>query len=214
MAVLTYRPQIFDAPDLKRAREIIMTPEPDISTDERWERETPYMTAIAQAHLMPGPGDTVVDYGCGIGRLSKTLIERSGCNVLGVDISASMRAMAIDYVGSPNFQALSPEAIAEAVAGGLRVDGAMAIWVIQHVLDPRIVVDLLATSLKPEATLFVVNTLTRCVPTVEKFWARDSYDVRALLKGRLKETSIGTLDPKWAGRPAAEYAFWALYRTT
>jgi 2-polyprenyl-3-methyl-5-hydroxy-6-metoxy-1,4-benzoquinol methylase len=211
MAVLTYRPQIFDAPDVKRAREIIMTREPDMTTDERWERETPYVGAMAEAHLMPRPNDTIVDYGCGIGRVSRALIERTGCKVVGVDISASMRSMALDYVSSPNFTVLSPEAFSEAIESGLRVSGALAIWVIQHVLDPKTVVHDLAKSLGADGRLFAINTFSRCVPTVEKVWASDGCDVRSLLRDVLTETAGGSLDPKWAGKEASEYAFWAVY---
>ena len=214
MAVLTYRPQIFDAADVQRAREIILTREPDLSTDERWARETPYITAMAQAHLMPQAGETIVDYGCGIGRLSKTLIERTACKVIGVDISESMRTMAVEYVSSPNFECLSAERFSEAVANGLRVQGALAVWVIQHVLDPKAAIDLLAASLQPDASLFVVNALARCVPTVEKVWARDGYDVMTLLQARLDETSAGALDPKWVGQQTSGSAFWGLYRGT
>ncbi len=211
MAVLTYRPQIFDAPDVERAREIIMTREVNMTTEERWERETPYVAAMAEAHLMPLSTDTVVDYGCGIGRISKALIERTGCKVIGVDISASMRSMAVDYVASPNFTVLAPEEFSAAVQNGLRVAGALAIWVIQHVLDPKAVVRDLSKSLAEDGRLLAINTFNRCVPTVEKVWASDGCDVRSVLRDTLTETSSGSLDPKWAGQEASAYAFWAVY---
>ncbi|WP_374471702.1 class I SAM-dependent methyltransferase [Phenylobacterium sp.] len=211
MATVTYNPGVFDVADLDAARRIILTPDQALDTDTRWARETPYFGALLAAHLMPGPEHLVLDYGCGVGRLSKELIERSGCRVLGVDISASMRRMALDYVGSDRFEAISPEAFEARVRDGVRVDGAFAVWVIQHTLDPRLVVDAIASSLSPEGRLVVVNSLARCVPAVEKPWARDGVDVRALLRERLLETGFGSPDPRHVGEPTARTCWWGVY---
>jgi len=40
------------------------------------------------------PGDTVVDIGCGIGRLTRAALERGAARVLGVDVSSEMIARA------------------------------------------------------------------------------------------------------------------------
>jgi SAM-dependent methyltransferase len=211
MAVLTYNPRVFDVPDEESAKRIILTPEPGVDTDERWRRETPYFGALLAAHLMPSPEHTVLDFGCGIGRLSKDLIERSGCRVVGVDISPSMRAMAVDYVQSDRFSALSPEEFSAQVCAGLRVDAAFAVWVIQHTLDPLSVIRLISDSLRPTARVLVVNSLVRCVPVVEKPWARDGHDVRALLQERLIEAGFGSPDPLHVGEHTARTCWWGVY---
>src|SRR6187455_2492067 len=100
MAKVTYSPAAFDVADEAAARRIILTPEFEQDTAERWERETPYLAGLVGGQVPLDADSLVIDYGCGIGRLSKALIERYGCHVLGVDISARMRAMAPDYVGS------------------------------------------------------------------------------------------------------------------
>ena len=87
----TYRPEIFEVGDLQSAKEIILTPEPDTTTEERWEYETPFLVDEIGRALTLDSTSFVLDYGCGVGRLAKELIKRHQCHVLGVDISSSMR---------------------------------------------------------------------------------------------------------------------------
>jgi SAM-dependent methyltransferase len=94
MSEPVYRPEIFNPSSVDDARRIILTPEPGLSTDERWDRETPYLADRLVETMMPDESSLVLDFGCGIGRLAKAVIERSGCTVIGVDISARMRAYA------------------------------------------------------------------------------------------------------------------------
>ena len=90
-----YAPGIFETPDLVSAQAIILTPEPGTTTEERWRVETPYLAAQMAEHLDLNINSLVLDYGCGIGRLSKALIERTGCFVIGIDIAQRMREMEI-----------------------------------------------------------------------------------------------------------------------
>jgi SAM-dependent methyltransferase len=213
MTRLTYNPQFFDAADPETARRIILTREGDLDTAERWERETPYLTDLISDRLALKPGMLVVDFGCGIGRLSKALIERSGCLVLGVDLSQDMRGFAPTYVGSPNFSVVSPEMFARMVDGGLRADAAISVWVLQHCLDPVAEIDRLARGLAPGGRLLAVNNVNRAVPTVEKRWGDDGIDIRAALGERLKPCQEGGLDPAAVGQLLAIGAYWGLYAT-
>ena len=208
---LTYNPTIFDVADEDAARQIILTPDPDQDTATRWERETPYFGGLAQAFLAPGPEDVVVDFGCGIGRLSRELIARSGCRVLGVDISESMRRLAVDYVASDRFEAVSPETFSARVASGLRIGGALAIWVLQHCLRPLDAVSVLRDALSAEARLLVVNTHQRCVPVHEAPWADDELKIRTMLAETLRQTAIGELDGRFVSPITQRSAFWGVY---
>ena len=90
-------------------------------------------------------GNTVLDFGCGIGRLSKALLEQYDCRVLGVDISPDMRRMAAEYVNSDRFSVISYEMFcALAERGGLKADCAIAVYVLQHVFDPAHAIKLLS----------------------------------------------------------------------
>jgi SAM-dependent methyltransferase len=211
MAQLTYSRAVFDAPDEDAARRIILTPEFGQGTDERWERETPYLAELTGAELRVQRHGLIIDYGCGLGRLAKTLIERFDCRVLGVDISDRMRGLAPHYVKSQNFSVVSPHVLHSMVANGLRADGALSVWVLQHCLTPAIDIDLVASALKPAAGFFVVNLQGRAVPTEEGRWANDGVDVQALLSERFTRRSVGQLDPTIVPPQTRDMTFWATY---
>ena len=66
---LTYFPAIFDVSNLEQARAIILTSEGGATTEERWRSETPYLSAMIDALIRPGPDSLILDYGCDVGRL-------------------------------------------------------------------------------------------------------------------------------------------------
>ena len=125
-----YRPQVFDTASLDDAKRIILTPEEGVTTDERWEKETPWIAGALEHVLALKPEHTVIDYGCGIGRLARAFAQSVGCGVAGVDISPTMRAQAPFYVESPHFTAMAPEAVARLAGSGFRADHAYAVWVL------------------------------------------------------------------------------------
>lgn len=175
-----YAPEYFTCRNTSQAREAILNPGAGLTVDERWERETPW---IAERLLFPtGP---VVDLGCGIGRLARTLVAKDH-TVLGVDLSDSMRRQAEMEVGDPvHFATVSPAVWATLVDAGLRASGAMAIWVLQHIPQPVLssTIEVLALNLVPGAPLYTVDR-KRCVPVVsedEFGWADDGVDMVELL---------------------------------
>src|SRR5262249_57948400 len=107
-----------------------------ISSAERWDRETRYHVEDIGTHLNMRPESLVLDYGCGLGRLAKELIETYHCRVIGVDQSRSMCLLAPGYVLSERFTVWLPMVLDKMIAGGFRVDAAICLWVIQHAADP------------------------------------------------------------------------------
>lgn len=178
-------PQVFDVASMAQAKRVILTPETGTTTEERWEKETCFLMKDCGKHLGIGPETCVLDYGCGIGRVAKGLIEQFGCRVVGVDFSPSMRRLAPEYVQSERFMVWSAEGLGEMTYNGFRADVAICLWVIQHVLDPEQVVRLIARALRPEGLLYALNG-TRCVPT-DQGWVNDGIDVPKLLCGVFRE---------------------------
>jgi len=204
---IPYDPSCFNVASVAHAKAIILTPD-ESTTDERWAQETPYLGALIEEHLGVRPRHRVLDYGCGIGRLSKELIERCGCSVVGVDTSLNMRALAPTYVRDDRFLSCPP-AMLSSVAD---FHFAVSVWVLQHVLEVEAALDEIRRHLHPEGRLFVVNTNNRYVPVAGGNWADDGKDVRDLLGARFNEIAYGRLDPAQTSRIMSHEAFWGVYQ--
>ena len=87
--------------------------------------------------LNPRVNESILDYGCGIGRLAKELILRTGCHVIGVDISRSMRALSQIYCESDSFFSCSKKTLKALTGQGLHVNQAFSVWVLQHTENPK-----------------------------------------------------------------------------
>ncbi len=74
---VTYHPQVFDVRNIDQAREIILTGGGS-TTDERWVTETPWLADEISNSMAISPDSIIIDYGCGIGRMAKELIDRDG----------------------------------------------------------------------------------------------------------------------------------------
>lgn len=190
--VPTYRPEIFEVSDLESAMQIILTQETGMTTQERWEYETPYLVDEISRTLGLDEKSCVLDYGCGVGRIARGLIERHKCFVIGVDISTSMRQLAPEYVKSDRFSICAPAMLDRMVARGLRVTHAYACWVIQHCLAPEADLARIDSALANDGRLFVLNSNHRFVPT-DHGWASDGVSVEKILTGRFEKIAKGDL---------------------
>jgi len=208
---VTYYPDVFKVDSIASAMNIILTPEGS-TTEERWKTETPYLIDLICKQIEIPETALLLDYGCGIGRMTKELIAKRNCRAAGVDISASMRALAPVYVQSERFFACSPETLDDLVARGLRCDYAISIWVLQHCLKPADDIARLHRALRPGGQLFVVNGFSRAIPTREKGWVNDGIDLRTLLDGQFSLVADGKLSAEHTTAIIAEHCFWASYR--
>lgn len=204
--IVEYSPRIFDVNDIQSAKRIILTPD-DRSTDERWQTETPYLVDLLASKVVLNGYKTVMDYGCGIGRMSKALIERYDCRVIGVDISTSMRALATAYVGSKDFVAVHPDALGWAVP---RCDVAIAVWALQHVNDLFASLEHLSGCV--DGDLFVVNDHRRLVPSDHGRWIDDKIDLMAVLDIEFEPIERGKLDPGKVGKLLSDSSFWGHWK--
>jgi SAM-dependent methyltransferase len=216
-----YCPEVFDATSLDAARNIILTNEGEgADTETRWALETPYLTKLVIDTLRPTESSVVIDYGCGIGRIAKELIDKTSCFVVGVDISSEMRVHARDYVASERFIAVSPAQLDGLAKAGLRGDFAIAVWVLQHCLAPAEDIRRIKRALVGSGRLFVVNMNKRAVPAVQesagdrpKFvWANDAIDVAVLLRTELDVVGLGEPDRRQVPNMANAGAYWMSLR--
>jgi cyclopropane fatty-acyl-phospholipid synthase-like methyltransferase len=207
----TYTPSVFDVRDVEEARRIVLTPESGTTTDERWARETPYLAERILGLFPLDARHVVLDFGCGLGRMAKALIDATGCFVVGVDLSTSMRQLAPGYVASPRFAAIAPPMLDLLIARGLRVELALSIWVLQHVARPEPDLRRIREALRPDGGLFVANNVRRAVPT-DRGWAHDGLDIRAMLASAFEEMWTGTLPQAIGGDVLPAASFLAAYR--
>lgn len=176
-----YYPDVFLRNTIAEARSAILTPEAGLTTDERWARETQWIAD--RIHL---PEGLALDIGCGIGRISKILVARHH-SVLGVDISPSMRQMAeCEISNAGNFSAISPGFLWQLVQNGLRVNSAIAIWVLQHVPSKQLdlLVETLAEAMPSRTPLWTMERDARLLPAMagERFvWGTDDSNTEAVL---------------------------------
>jgi hypothetical protein len=92
-----------------------------------------------------------------------------------------------------------------------RFDGAIAVWVLQHCLRPSEDIKMLQRTLKPDATLFVVNATYRAVPALEQPWVNDGIDIKRMLSAAFTLKEHGPLSPDKMPDSLAAVTFWASF---
>src|SRR5262245_36124886 len=128
----SYAPQIFDVKTLEQAKGIILTQASELSTEQRWQLETPYLENLILTNINLNSESLVLDFGCGVGRMAKELILSTDCRVVGVDTSTSMLGLGVAYVGHDHYLACHPGMLDFL---DLKFDLALSIWALQHVDD-------------------------------------------------------------------------------
>jgi SAM-dependent methyltransferase len=173
-----FDPSIFTCQSVEQAKRIILTTHSIEETEAHWQEETPLIANLLIEHLQIRPEHTVLDFGCGIGRLAQPIISKTGCKVVGVDISASMRQMSIEYVASSRFRAHSPEdAFADESAA--TYNSAYSVPALQHCEWPGDELRRIHNVLVPSGRFMLINSVSRFVPT-DQGWGDDGVDVLAI----------------------------------
>ncbi|MBU3602149.1 bifunctional 2-polyprenyl-6-hydroxyphenol methylase/3-demethylubiquinol 3-O-methyltransferase UbiG [Polynucleobacter sp. AM-25C3] len=175
---LNYDPSIFDHASIEGAKEIVLTTESGISTQTRWDTETPWLLNLIGKHIIK-PSGLVVDYGCGVGRLAGPLVDQ-GYSVIGVDASSSMRQHATNLIASERFMAMTPATLEQLVGIGIKADFVLAIWVLQHCFDLDAEVGRIYKTLNKGGIVGVADMRHRAVPT-NQGWCDDGRDVKETL---------------------------------
>ncbi|MHB1594408.1 MAG: class I SAM-dependent methyltransferase [Streptosporangiaceae bacterium] len=131
-----------------------------------WDHHTPAglekVTAAVLATVTAGPGDKVLDLGCGTGQLSLPLAER-GASVLAIDVSAGMierLAEKAEERSLPNLEGLATPVEDLSLPEG-SIDLIVTSYALHHLRDPdkARLVSTAYTWLRPGGTLVVADMM-------------------------------------------------------
>lgn len=156
------------------------------SCEERWEKETPAFARAILSHL-PADSYTVLDYGCGIGRLAKEILKQNTkVTVLGLDASSDELALAEEYVSDSRFIPILPEELEQ------KVDLVYCIYVLQHVpaVELRHAIERMFHFLKPGGKLVYCSSDYRMAINAHGGFSDDSalgVDIRRELSRLFEE---------------------------
>jgi len=128
-----------------------------VSFEERWLKETPdFASAILKR--VPQHGARILDYGCGVGRLAKEILQqRPDVTVVGVDASAVQLRHAEEFVENARFRACFPHELEE------QFDLVYSVYVLQHVpaIELREAISRVHYRLKPDGVFVHCSSDTR-----------------------------------------------------
>lgn len=174
---MKYHKQTFDPLNLAHAKDIVLVPDP--SRPHKFQEETDFLVEFMKTHTPLTKESVVLDFGCGMGRVAKALIERVGCRVIGIDISAPMLHEAQKYVSDGRFNPKFSHHTQD-------IDIALAAFVLQHAEHPEEEIKNIDSALKPGGVVVLVNEPARYVPTEPKngmaVWHDDGINVAELMK--------------------------------
>lgn len=180
-----------------------------------------YVANVDLAKLGAGPGDRVVDVGCGEGGLA-TLLAGAGLHVTGVEPASYLRERFTARVGAVDPDSEVVDGLADRLPFGDGTIGAVVMTeVLEHVPDPDAALRELARVMRPGAMLcFSVPT----APTELLFWrlhpryAENATHLRIFTRPELRRLAdVAGFDVvAWEGRnfhAALLWTFHALLRT-
>ena len=190
---MPYIKEAFDVFSLEQAKDVVLSYS---HNDEfKFHNETNYFVDTVLEHVDINNETCLLDFGCGMGRLSKEFIDRKNCYVFGVDLSQSMLNYADQYVN--NSRKFLPM---QAYFLENTIDVAICVFVLQHVEFPKKEIDNILNVLKPNGYMVLLNENKRFIPNSldsENYvvWDDDGFDVEQYINQHVtKVVSIPYID--------------------
>jgi SAM-dependent methyltransferase len=176
---MSYIKEVFEPTTIQHAMHICLTSDPE--NPNKFLEETSFFVKAISEYNIINPDTKVLDFGCGMGRISRGFVEYFKCDVIGLDTNENMLKFANIFVGNPKkFSTVSEYKEKETI------DVAVACFVLQHVEDPDKEMQTIYDSLKPRGHLILLNEDIRYVPNdIDKdnfiIWKDDEYNIFSAL---------------------------------
>lgn len=184
---MPYIKEVFDVTTFEQAKHVVLTSDPN--NPEKFNNETNFLINAIQDQNIVKSDSIVLDFGCGMGRVSKGLIDKFNCKVIGLDISDSMLTFARLYTANvQKFQATKSYSDPESI------DICLSILALQHSENPVVEINNIVKCLKPGGILVLLNEQQRFVPSdVDSnryvVWNDDGFDIFGYIESLLIKTN-------------------------
>lgn len=176
---MNYISQVFTPTSLEHAKNICLTP--DQSDPDKFVNETNFFINFVKKNYI-NSNSCVADFGCGMGRVSKQLIEQIGCDVVGFDISYPMLLTAKNYINNDKFDHIKYDKRLKTF--NKKFDVVISILVLQHSEHPQEDLMFIKNILKPDGIFILVNEPKRFIPidieNKQVVWYDDGIDIEKL----------------------------------
>jgi SAM-dependent methyltransferase len=159
---MAYLKEAFYPKSLEHAKDICLTP--DGRVPQKFTKETMFTIDFLLKENLVNNYSKVADFGCGVGRMSKAVIQRLGCPVTGFDISEPMLGWAKEFVLSRIFTPVvySKEFVP---TEDMKYDLVMALFVLQHSEHPIEDIEFIHSILNKGGKFVLMNEEKRFVPS-------------------------------------------------
>lgn len=182
-----YIKQVFDTTDLEVAKNICLSK--DVRYPNKFEEETEFLINFLKNRKIINSKIYFGDFGCGVGRVSKAILENFNCHIVGFDISTHMLLLAQQYL-KHNDKFKTQKYKKDYKWNGRKFDVFLASFVLQHSEHPKEDIDFIFDNLKTNGVLVLVNEKERLVPVDIQdgyaVWYDDKINITNLISKKFK----------------------------